>query len=162
MDKRELSTGFVNASSVMSKVLQELDMSVTDFANSCGVSYNRISDILRGRTKKFTPALVNTICDALPQISKTFLYTGEGEVLEEGYVSKTSLPSSPNAIINKKVNELMRLQQDLLNKQTELFNKMQELAQKEVELTAREHEVKARELNVIQREANLLGKGKSA
>nr|DAG54604.1 MAG TPA: protein-turn-helix DNA binding protein [Caudoviricetes sp.] len=162
MDKRKVMASYANASSIMQKVLQTLDMSVVDFSNACGVSYNRISDIVRGRTKKLTTVLINIICEAFPQIEKNFLYTGEGEVLVEGYLSKTQLKCSPNATVDLQVNELMKLQQGLLNMQTKIINKMNELNQKEAELIKREEQVKYRELKVIEKENMLLSKGKSA
>lgn len=161
MDKRELSCGFVNASSILSKVLQTLGMSVTEFSNACKVSYTRISDVVRGRTKKLTPELINLICDAFPQINKTYLYTGDGDVLIEGYVSKTELESSKNVTINKNVNDLLKLQQELINKQTAIINKLEELSKREIEVSRREVIVKQRELAVMEKEA-ALEMGKSA
>lgn len=162
MDKRKVMASYANASSIMQKVLQTLDMSVVDFSNACGVSYNRISDVIRGRTKKLTTVLINIICEAFPQINKNFMYTGEGEVMNEGYVSKTSLKCSQNATVDMQVNEIMKLQQGLLNMQTQIINKMQELSVKEAELIKREEQVKYRELKVMEKENMLLSKGKSA
>lgn len=142
---KDNNTGYISASIIMSKVLQELGMTVADFSETCGVKYGRISDIVRGRTKKFTPVLVNEICSALPQINKNFLYTGEGDVLNKGYVAKTTLPGSSVPIINKQVNDLMKLQQELLNKQEMIIQKLEDLHQREIAVAQREYNVQLRE-----------------
>ena len=152
---KENEAGYVSASIIMSKVLQELDMTVVEFSEACGVKYGRISDIVRGRTKKFTPVLVNEICSAIPQINKSYLYTGEGDVLNKGYVAKTTLPGSSVPIINKQVNDLMKLQQELLNKQEVIIQKLEDLHQRELAVTKREYDVSQRELRIIEREANV-------
>jgi len=162
MDKSDNKTVYVSASVIMSKVLQDLGMTIVDFADACGVKYGRISDIVRGRTKKFTPVLVSEICAAFPQINKNYLYTGEGEALNNGYMAKTTLPGSSIPIINKQVNDLMQLQQELLNKQSLLLEKMEELHQREVKVTKRECDVQIRELKVMEKEARLLMNEKSA
>ena len=161
MNNIERATGFVNASCVMSNVLQTLGLTVRQFSEGCGVSYNRISDVVRGRTKKLTPVLVSIMCEAYPQLNKTYLYTGEGNILEDGYMSKTDIHSSSNAIVDKKVSELMRLQQELLNMQKELITRMDEVSKREVAVTKRECDVKIRELAVIEKEAKI-EMGKSA
>lgn len=154
MNSSNLPIGY-NVSTVMSKVLQALDMTVTEFSEAVGVSYGRISDVLRGRTKKLTPVLVNTICDALPQINKGFLYTGEGDVLIDGYVSTTTFANSKDPVVNRKVNDLLRLQQQLINLQATLLKKLDEVSSREVSVTQRECNVKIRELKVIEKEAKL-------
>lgn len=153
MDKLEKKASYISASIIMSKVLQDLGMTVVDFANACGVKYGRISDIIRGRTKKISPDLVNEICSAMPQVNKNYLYTGEGEALNNGYFAKTTLESSDIPIINKKVNDLMNLQQELLNLQTKLMEKMEELTKREIAVTKKEFEVRERELKAIDNEA---------
>lgn len=153
MDKLDNKTSYTSASIIMSKVLQDLGMTVVEFSDACGVKYGRISDIIRGRTKRFTPVLVNQICSAMPQINKNYLYTGEGEPIKSGYFSKTTLESSDVPIINKKVNDLMNLQQELLNLQSKLIKKMEELNERELKVTKREYDVSLRELKAIDKEA---------
>lgn len=73
----------VDAKSIVISVMDALGVNAPAFAEAIGINYQRVYDLMRGRTKKFNPGVVNLICSAYPQVNEAYLYTGKGEVLKE-------------------------------------------------------------------------------
>ena len=145
MKESEYAENNVDAKAIIASVLETLEMNAPAFSTATGISYQRIYDLQRGRTKKFNPGVVNMIVAAFPQIRKEYLYTGTGSVLSSE-VPADLMPNplsctDPQSMMSKAI----KMQADLLEKSERLANKERELHEKEVELLRREYELKMRE-----------------
>lgn len=69
--------------SIIDMVLSELGMKPGTFAKAIGVHPTQIYDLQKGKTKNISGEMADKIIDAFPKFSKTFLRTGEGEILKE-------------------------------------------------------------------------------
>ena len=141
MKQSEYAENNVDAKVIIAHVLETLEMNAPAFSTATGISYQRIYDLQRGRTKKFNPGVVNMIIAAFPQIRKEYLYTGDGPVLS------TDVPADlmSNPVSSRDANALLeralKMQEDLMTKAERLSEKEEVLHQKEIELLKREHEV---------------------
>ena len=66
---------------IRNKVLEELDLKAPTFAESIGVTYPRIFDLQKGKVKKVSSSVANSIINKYNQFSLSWLLTGEGEML---------------------------------------------------------------------------------
>lgn len=152
MKESEKADKNVNAREIIANVLKELDMNAPSFAKATGINYQRIFDLQRGRTKKFNPGVVNMICEAFPQISKSYLYTGEGSVLNRNMqieLEKTSGASSVKIDdVAEMLNKVLDISKQVNEKDRAVSEKFQLLMEKERELTERE-------IALVKREAEL-------
>lgn len=145
MKESEKAENNVDAKAIIASVLEKLEMNAPAFSTATGISYQRIYDLQRGRTKKFNPGVVNMIVAAFPQIRKEYLYTGTGPV------TSSNVPADlmPNPMFGSDVHDLMaktlKMQAELLEKSERLADKERELHEKEVDLLRREYELKLRE-----------------
>lgn len=81
MKESEKADRNVDARAIIEAVLNHVGMRAPSFAKAIGINYQRIFDLQSGRTKKFNPGVVNLICARFPEINKTYLYTGEGNLI---------------------------------------------------------------------------------
>lgn len=81
---------------IINEILKYTGIKAPTFAKSINASYQRISEIKSGRTKKISLDLANKICTAYPEINKTYLLKGEGELLRSN-VGNINVSHSPNA-----------------------------------------------------------------
>lgn len=125
-------------------LLDALGMTVAQFSDATGITYMRCYDLWRGRTKKFNPAVVNTICEKFPAVNKQFLYSGEGEPLDHDKMPKPLNPVQPSEMASM-MGKLLDLQQQLNERTAELANRERDLLAKELELIKREHAVERKE-----------------
>lgn len=123
-------------------LLNEMKMSVAQFSDATGLSYMRCYDLWRGRTKKFTPGVVNTICEKLPYVSKQFLYSGEGSPLLTSRMPAKPLYQNDVRELTDKVLELFKLANE---REQRLAQKEAELREREIDLIRRENDIAARE-----------------
>lgn len=146
MDDNQHAENTVDVRTIIAEVLDAVGMNAPKFAEAIGINYQRVFDLQRGRTKKFNPSVANLICDRFPQINKTYLYTGEGPVLnpkveDPDHPASTSMLSEVSTLLNRVV--------DLFNQVNErsqqLMERERELNQLEIELIHREREVEKRE-----------------
>ena len=144
MKKSEYAENNVDAKAIIAAVLDTLDMNAPAFATATGISYQRIYDLQRGRTKKFNPGVVNMIVAAFPQIRKEYLYTGVGSVLTSEVPADLIQHPMGGDILAK----TLKLQAELLEKSERLAEKERELHEKEVELIRRQYELDMREANL--------------
>lgn len=156
MKKSEYAENNVDAKAIIAAVLDTLDMNAPAFATATGISYQRIYDLQRGRTKKFNPGVVNMIVAAFPQIRKEYLYTGVGSVLTSEVPADLIQHPMGGDILSK----TLKLQAELLEKSERLAEKERELHEKEVELIRRQYELDMREANLEKDSAE--GQHKSA
>lgn len=145
MKESEYAENNVNARDIIANVLSALGMNAPAFSKATGISYMRIFDLQRGRTKKFNPGVVNVICETFPQINKNYLYTGEGSVLTSDVPADIMSNPLSNADNAAALRELMELQRTLIEKQNELGKREQELNAREIELMKRELALTQRE-----------------
>ena len=145
MKKSEYAENNVDAKAIIAAVLDTLDMNAPAFATATGISYQRIYDLQRGRTKKFNPGVVNMIVAAFPQVRKEYLYTGVGPVLMSNVPA--DLITNPMAGVDAQalLSKTMKMQSELLEKAERLADKERQLHEKEVELLRREYELQMRE-----------------
>lgn len=142
MKESEYAENNVDAKVIIAKVLETLKLKNADFAAATGIAYQRVYDLVRGRTKKFNPGVVNKIIAAFPQIRKEYLYTGEGPVLQsEIQVSPASqLPKEPSELLSR----VLELQTELLSRMERLTEREAELHRREIELMRKETEINTR------------------
>lgn len=163
MKESEKADKNVNAREIIANVLKELDMNAPSFAKATGINYQRIFDLQRGRTKKFNPGVVNMICEAFPQISKSYLYTGEGSVLNRNMqveLEKTSGASSVKIDdVAEMLNKVLDISKQVNEKDRAVSEKFQLLMEKERELTEREMALIKKEAE-LQARLDSLNKGK--
>ena len=144
MKESEYAENNVDAKVIIASVLEKLDMNAPAFATATGISYQRIYDLQRGRTKKFNPGVVNLIVSAFPQIRMEYLYTGKWPVLSSDIPA--DLISNPvGTDVNDLLAKTLKLQAELLEKSERLADKERELHEKEVELLRRQYELDLRE-----------------
>lgn len=159
MKESEKADKNVNAREIIANVLKELDMNAPSFATATGISYQRIFDLQRGRTKKFNPGVVNMICAAFPSINKTYLYTGEGSVMVNGKPQELDNSigagvASPSEIANM-LNKVLDLSKQVSDKEKAVEERIHKLIEKERELLTKEVELAKREIEIEKREAAL-------
>lgn len=139
---------------IINEVLAAVGLTAPKFAEAVGVNYQRIFDLMRGRTKKFNPGIANLICEKFPQISKSFLFTGEGSVLVADEVSPTEVEVQdlPKENPSTDVSAILHRVVDML---ADVNERSAKLTEWERQLNEREAALNARELDIEQREDNL-------
>lgn len=143
----------VNAREIIANLLHALGLNAPSLSIATGIAYQRIFDLQRGRTKKFNPGVVNMICAAFPMVNKTYLYTGEGDVLLDKNsigdiaVVENNTPSTPDAV-TRMLDKVINLSQQLADREQALENKSSQLLAYERELMNREIAIARRELDL--------------
>jgi len=61
--------------------MQSKDISITQFADQCGIPRPTLSQLLNGRNKKLSDLIVKLIHGRFPELSVLWLMFGEGEML---------------------------------------------------------------------------------
>lgn len=80
----------MNGSDIINKILEHTGLTPSVFAKKLGEKRpQRIYDIQTGKTKKLSPEIADKIISAFPDISRTWLLTGEGNMLNEGAATPT-------------------------------------------------------------------------
>lgn len=69
---------------VINKVLDELNLKAPTFAENIGVKYQRIFDLQKGKVKKVSSDVANSIINKYGQFNLSWLLTGEGNMLNDG------------------------------------------------------------------------------
>lgn len=140
---------------IIADVLAAVGLTAPKFAEALGINYQRIFDLQRGRTKKFNPNIAALICDKFPQINKSYLFTGEGNVLVG---SEEPVPEAPVAVEPPKDGGMADIS-NLLHRVVNMLDQMNErsaaLMEFERHLNEREASLNARELDISQREEEL-------
>lgn len=155
MKDEEKANNNIDARAIIDNVLKALGLTAPKFAEEVGINYQRVFDLQRGRTKKFNPGVVNKICSRFPQVNKTYLYTGEGEVFTDAPAASAVNASIGQSNITEFMamsHKLLLLFEQLQEKDAMLSAKAQELSDREREIIARERELNKREyeLNKIE------------
>lgn len=152
---------------IIREILSELKMTAPKFAAALGIGYMRIFDLMRGRTKKFNPGIVNIICEKFPQFNPSYLYTGEGSLLREGYTSSSETAdqqeqathATPIPVVEVAAPVVDAASSQLLSQVVGMLHQLNErsaeLYKRERELNEREAYLNQREFEVMQREASL-------
>lgn len=87
----------VDARRIIAELLNEVGMTAPKFAEAVGINYQRVFDLQRGRVKKFNPGVANLIVARFPQISKAYLFTGEGTLTVAQKPAATQQSAAPAA-----------------------------------------------------------------
>lgn len=140
---------------IIKNVLEAVGMTAPKFAEALGINYQRIFDLQRGRTKKFNPNIAALICEKFPQINKSYLFTGEGNVLVDANeaVPVEHVPTEPSADGGlADISALLHRLADMMDQVNERSARLNEF---ERQLNEREAALNARELDIEQREDDL-------
>lgn len=74
----------MDASQIINKLIEYSKLNASDFAVKIGTKTTQaIYDLQKGRTKTISRAMTNKILSCYPEINKTWLITGEGEMLNQ-------------------------------------------------------------------------------
>lgn len=150
MKESEKADRNVDAKAIIDAVLKHVGMKAPTFAKEIGINYQRIFDLTNGRTKKFNPGVVNLICERFPEISKNFLYTGEGDIVAQNVGSAGG--AAPLSEVMAMSRQLMTLFQSVSEKENRITQMMTELNERERELNERERDLNEREHSLSMRE----------
>lgn len=147
---------------IIREILAEVGLSAPKFADALGIGYQRVFDLMRGRTKKFNPGIVKLICEKFPQFNPGYLTTGMGTLLLPGFEPRqmsleTEDPPSADAHDHSDSQEtdIHTLFHRVLDMLDQINKRSAELNEFERELNEREAELNAREVDIAQREADL-------
>lgn len=132
----------VDARAIINAVLAHAGMRAPSFAKAIGINYQRIFDLQNGRTKKFNPGVVNLICARFPEINKTYLYTGEGELVNSDYQEILTPGSGPST----QLSELIKMQQKLMNMLQSITDRESQLMERLLDVQERERLLNEREI----------------
>lgn len=136
---------------IIKEVLTAVNLTAPKFAEALGINYQRIFDLMRGRTKKFNPGIANLICEKFPQINKSYLFTGEGNVLIGGEepVDEPIATDFHKEYSNADVSAILHRVVDML---ADVSERSARLVEWERQLNEREATLNVRELDIEQRE----------
>jgi transcriptional regulator with XRE-family HTH domain len=76
-------------SQIIELILQFYHLNAKNFAEKIGTSPTQIYDLRKGKIKKLSPEMLEKILTAYPELSRSFLLTGEGEM----FVNRSCAPS---------------------------------------------------------------------
>ncbi len=139
---------------IINEVLATVNLTAPKFAEALGINYQRIFDLMRGRTKKFNPGIANLICEKFPQINKSFLFTGEGSVLVASEEPVTEVaPQEVHA--ENPTADMSSILHRVMDMMAEVNERSAKLNEWERQLNEREAVLNARELDIEQREDSL-------
>ncbi len=139
---------------IINEVLREVGLTAPKFADALGINYQRIFDLMRGRTKKFNPGIANLICEKFPQINKSYLFTGEGSVTvrseEKEETPAEVVPVEPAqdgglADISGILHRVVDMLADVNVRSARLYEFERQLNEREAALNARELDIEQRE-----------------
>lgn len=160
MRDSEKTENNVNAREIIANLLHALGLNAPSLSIATGIAYQRIFDLQRGRTKKFNPGVVNMICSAFPMVNKTYLYTGEGDVLLDKNsagdiaVVDNNAPTTPDAV-TRMLDKVLNLSQQVADREQAVEEKRSQLLTYERQLMERELTVARRELDYERKLAGL-------
>lgn len=85
--------------------LNEKNITVSQFADGCGISRPTMSQLLNGRNKKVSDEVISKIHSAFPALSISWLLFGEGAMIERNVSVNAQLRE--NSIFGNEVDEGM-------------------------------------------------------
>lgn len=141
INENEKAEKNVDARAIIQAVLSHVGMRAPSFAKAIGINYQRIFDLQNGRTKKFNPGIVNLICEKFPEINKTYLYTGEGDIVRKDYTEVVPPGTGPTAQLGEMIamqQKLMSMLQSLADRESSLLERLMEVQERERVLNERE------------------------
>lgn len=134
---------------MMQALLDYVGMKAPSFAKEIGVPYQRIFNLQCGRTKRFSTVIANLIVDKFPEVNKTYLLTGEGELV----VPTATKQGEPLGALH--LSELFSMQKQLMEEWQSQKKREAELSAREAEIMRREAMLDVRECALLRREAEL-------
>lgn len=92
-------------SDVINKLLIYSGLNAKAFADKIGLDRPQaIYDILKGKTKSISPSMSNKILSVFPEVSRTWLLTGEGDMLSADAPASTG--SGDRSVIERLLSQL--------------------------------------------------------
>ena len=88
----------MNTPEVINCILENEKIKAATFANNIGANATQIYDLQSGKTKKISPSMADKILSAYPHYKRTWLLTGEGDMLTQ----KEEAAKTSSADITKK------------------------------------------------------------
>lgn len=86
----------MNSSEIILYIIENEGLNRNSFANSIGVDYKQVCDIINGDTKSITKKFAEKILHAFPQYNRVWLLTGEGnKFAEKSNQTSMQMPSVP-------------------------------------------------------------------
>ena len=73
----------MNTPEVVNCILENEKIKAATFANIIGANATQIYDLQSGKTKKISPSMADKIMSAYPHYKRTWLLTGEGDMLTQ-------------------------------------------------------------------------------
>lgn len=133
-----------NVREITANLLKVLHISATELAHNVGMSYMRVFNLMRGRTKKYNRDVVELIVARYPEINPIYLFTGTGEVKVEAPKDEKAEPQPHVSMYG----DVQRSYERMLDLSYRLDEKIEKLSNKEQELNKRELEIQKRELEL--------------
>lgn len=116
---------------ILNEVLEYFKLNITELANELNINKQNLYSITNlKKPNTISKKLADIICDRYPDISKSYLLTGNGDLLNDKNMSD-------NNNNNKKYKSLENLSKSILNS-SELNKELVQLAKETLELS-REH-----------------------
>lgn len=149
---------------IIREILAEVGLNAPKFAAALGIGYQRVFDLMRGRTKKFNPGIIKIICEKFPQFNPGYLSTGMGNLLLPGYERKcpdlpvedeADTPHEDNNHEDTSGSDIHTIFHRVMDMLDQLNKRSAELNEFERQLNEREAELNAREVDISQRESEL-------
>lgn len=78
-------------------------ISVSQFADTCGIPRPSFSQLLSGRNKKVSDELIGKIHDAFPALSVMWLMFGEGNMLTDANIETSEPENTPELPFNESI-----------------------------------------------------------
>ncbi len=95
MTNENLTTAVINR---LKQFMEQVGVSVTQFADNTGIQRSSMSQILGGRNQKISIITIGKIHDAYPNLSLTWLLSGEGTMMNGGELVRTNPDVSIEAV----------------------------------------------------------------
>lgn len=94
---------------ILGAILSELKLNTREFSDMIGYSLTKLYDLQRGKTKKLSADLVALVLEKYPIFSKTWLLTGEGEMLVSSPNKHEGTPAIKTEVCeeNPKLNKIL-------------------------------------------------------
>lgn len=121
-----------NTSQILEAILHFYHINARNFAEKIGTSPTQIYDLRKGKIRKLSPEMTEKILSAYPQISRSFLLTGEGDLFgTQSAPSINTISQNGDNVQNNGVNE------ESISKMLETIHSQQQTIQSLVEMLSK-------------------------
>lgn len=135
IDSEKFSTAWL----VVSKILEKYGINSANFARIAGKNPTYVNDIKKGKTRRISNEVADKIIEHWPELSRTWILTGEGEML-------LSVPPAADP--------LQRSIQGASDAEAEFYKRIVEDKERRIEQLVRENERMKMELEAVKSAAS--------